>query len=71
MSQRNCVRCGTAYEAIPVNAARSYAPFCSKRCADVDLVHWLKGDYAVDEEGKLGLAPEAEPDIDAEPKPED
>jgi endogenous inhibitor of DNA gyrase (YacG/DUF329 family) len=23
------------------------APFCSKRCADVDLAHWLKGDYAI------------------------
>ena len=23
------------------------APFCSKRCADVDLGHWLKGDYAI------------------------
>ena len=25
----------------------SYRPFCSKRCADVDLGHWLKGNYAV------------------------
>lgn len=24
-----------------------YAPFCSKRCADVDLNHWFNGDYAV------------------------
>ena len=22
-------------------------PFCSKRCADVDLHHWLKGSYSV------------------------
>jgi endogenous inhibitor of DNA gyrase (YacG/DUF329 family) len=22
-------------------------PFCSKRCADLDLAHWLKGDYAI------------------------
>ena len=24
-----------------------YAPFCSKRCADVDLSRWLKGNYAI------------------------
>ncbi|WP_313135833.1 DNA gyrase inhibitor YacG [Paracoccus jeotgali] len=25
----------------------AYRPFCSKRCADVDLAHWLRGDYAI------------------------
>jgi hypothetical protein len=25
----------------------AYRPFCSKRCADVDLNRWLKGIYAV------------------------
>jgi len=24
-----------------------YRPFCSRRCADVDLGKWLSGDYAV------------------------
>lgn len=24
-----------------------YAPFCSKRCADVDLGRWLGGTYAI------------------------
>lgn len=24
-----------------------YRPFCSKRCADVDLHRWLKGSYAI------------------------
>lgn len=24
-----------------------YAPFCSKRCADVDLHRWLNGSYAI------------------------
>lgn len=24
-----------------------YRPFCSKRCADVDLAKWLTGAYAV------------------------
>jgi hypothetical protein len=25
----------------------TYRPFCSKRCADVDLGRWLRGDYAI------------------------
>jgi endogenous inhibitor of DNA gyrase (YacG/DUF329 family) len=24
-----------------------YQPFCSKRCADVDLARWLTGGYAI------------------------
>jgi hypothetical protein len=24
-----------------------YRPFCSKRCADIDLGNWLNGSYAV------------------------
>lgn len=24
-----------------------YAPFCSKRCADIDLHRWLSGSYAI------------------------
>lgn len=28
-------------------AAERYRPFCSKRCADVDLGRWLNGAYAV------------------------
>jgi endogenous inhibitor of DNA gyrase (YacG/DUF329 family) len=27
--------------------AAAYAPFCSKRCADVDLQRWFAGVYAV------------------------
>lgn len=23
------------------------SPFCSRRCADIDLGHWLKGGYAI------------------------
>lgn len=25
----------------------AYRPFCSRRCADVDLARWLRGDYVV------------------------
>jgi endogenous inhibitor of DNA gyrase (YacG/DUF329 family) len=34
-----------------------YAPFCSRRCADVDLYRWLKGSYVIpgrDNEGSAG-----------------
>jgi endogenous inhibitor of DNA gyrase (YacG/DUF329 family) len=24
-----------------------FKPFCSKRCADIDLGRWLKGGYAI------------------------
>lgn len=27
--------------------ARAYRPFCSRRCADLDLAKWLNGAYAV------------------------
>jgi endogenous inhibitor of DNA gyrase (YacG/DUF329 family) len=37
---RTCVIC-----AKPRNPR--YDPFCSKRCADVDLHRWLKGTYVV------------------------
>jgi endogenous inhibitor of DNA gyrase (YacG/DUF329 family) len=35
-----------------------YDPFCSKRCADVDLHRWLKGSYVI-------------PGANAEPEPGD
>ena len=28
-------------------AASAYDPFCSRRCADVDLHRWLKGSYVI------------------------
>lgn len=28
-------------------ATETYRPFCSKRCADVDLGRWLGGTYAI------------------------
>lgn len=28
-------------------AVARYRPFCSKRCADLDLGKWMSGDYAV------------------------
>lgn len=35
-----CPICGKPRE-------RAWRPFCSKRCADVDLGRWFRGSYAV------------------------
>lgn len=40
-------------------AQPDYRPFCSRRCADVDLQRWLTGGYAVPAEET-----EAVPDAD-------
>lgn len=29
---------------------KAYRPFCSKRCADIDLGKWMAGQYAVPSE---------------------
>ncbi|UWQ79515.1 DNA gyrase inhibitor YacG [Leisingera sp. S132] len=29
------------------DSQKSYRPFCSKRCADIDLGKWLTGAYSV------------------------
>ena len=37
---KRCAICGKPVDAV-------FRPFCSKRCADVDLHRWLSGVYAV------------------------
>lgn len=50
----------------PISAARlsdrKYGPFCSARCADVDLGRWLKGSYSI---------PTNEPAMNDDFEPED
>lgn len=41
MSASTCPVCETR------KTVAEYKPFCSKRCADVDLSRWLKGSYAI------------------------
>ena len=41
MSKSKCPVCETK------QAEPAFRPFCSKRCADVDLSRWLKGSYAI------------------------
>lgn len=45
-------------------AVERFRPFCSRRCADVDLNRWLSGVYAVP-------VVEAEDDEAAGPKPDE
>ena len=55
-SARPCPICGR-----PASAERR--PFCSRRCADIDLGRWLKGAYALPGEevpGEADADPEAE-----------
>lgn len=33
-------------------AVLRYRPFCSKRCADIDLAKWFGGEYRVESEEK-------------------
>lgn len=53
---RKCPICGKP-------AAERFRPFCSKRCADVDLHRWFSGRYAVpavEQEEDEGARPEDE-----------
>lgn len=40
LMKRKCPICGKP-------SVEATKPFCSKRCADVDLSRWLKGVYAI------------------------
>jgi endogenous inhibitor of DNA gyrase (YacG/DUF329 family) len=47
----------------------AYRPFCSKRCADLDLARWLTGAYAVPSEDPDDLDAAAEATTQAGRKP--
>jgi endogenous inhibitor of DNA gyrase (YacG/DUF329 family) len=44
---RRCPICGRP-------AIAAHRPFCSRRCADVDLGRWLNGDYRVASDDTAG-----------------
>lgn len=48
---------------------QSFRPFCSKRCADIDLAKWLNGSYAVPSQREDDFESEAETDITKPPQP--
>jgi endogenous inhibitor of DNA gyrase (YacG/DUF329 family) len=43
---------------------KEYRPFCSRRCADLDLAKWLTGAYVIpgDEPVEEDTPPETDPD---------
>lgn len=47
-------------------SAARYAPFCSKRCSDVDLGRWLNEDYAIPVSPEEDEAPAVESDEDSD-----
>ncbi|MGL5363587.1 MAG: DNA gyrase inhibitor YacG [Bosea sp. (in: a-proteobacteria)] len=52
---RPCPNCGKM-------AIQAFRPFCSKRCADVDLNRWLKGAYAIPGASLSEEDPDARPE---------
>ena len=44
----------------PLGDGARYRPFCSSRCADVDLGRWFNGSYAI---------PGPPPEMDEDPPP--
>jgi uncharacterized protein len=54
-TRKACPICGKVTE-------EKFKPFCSKRCADVDLHRWMSGSYAI---------PVVEDDEEDEPREDD
>ncbi|MEL7214051.1 MAG: DNA gyrase inhibitor YacG [Pseudomonadota bacterium] len=46
---------------------QKYRPFCSKRCADLDLAKWLSGSYAIPSEDPEDLE-DAAREVESTPK---
>ena len=53
-SRLRCAMCGKPQD-------EKFKPFCSKRCADLDLGKWLKGSYSLPGDP---VAPDEIPDDD-------
>lgn len=60
-----CPICGKEPEA-------KYRPFCSRRCADIDLGRWLTGSYAIpDDTGEEEDQPSADAaELPQKPRPQ-
>lgn len=48
------------------DADPKYRPFCSRRCADIDLGKWLSGSYAIP---ATATAEDEDDEIEASPPP--
>jgi uncharacterized protein len=60
----SCPVCGRA-------RSEAYRPFCSRRCADVDLHRWLSGGYVIPGRDISGDDGEADDGIVSAPRPND
>ena len=45
--QLSCPTCGARAAAPAALGSKSPRPFCSRRCADIDLGRWFQGRYAI------------------------
>ena len=45
--QLACPTCGAPAAASAAPGGKSPRPFCSRRCADIDLGRWFQGRYAI------------------------
>ena len=45
--QLACPTCGAPAAAPAASGGKSPRPFCSRRCADIDLGRWFQGRYAI------------------------
>jgi endogenous inhibitor of DNA gyrase (YacG/DUF329 family) len=60
MADPKCPICETR------GADPAFKPFCSRRCADIDLGRWLKGGYVVPGGPGGAPAPDGDEDPDAQ-----
>ncbi|MDX8347361.1 DNA gyrase inhibitor YacG [Cognatiyoonia sp. IB215446] len=52
------------------SSEKAFRPFCSKRCADVDLAKWFNGSYAIPPQDQSDVdLPEDQLPEDARDKP--
>lgn len=58
----NCPICGE-------DTVKQFRPFCSKRCADIDLARWLNGSYAVPSQREDDLDNEIQDAVEIKDRP--
>lgn len=71
VTQMTCPICGKPV-AVAADPAASLAPFCSKRCQQIDFFRWNDGRYAIVERlDPARLADSIPDDIDSELLPDE
>ena len=52
MNKKLEIKCPICKKKFEYSSSKS-RPFCSERCRDIDLGHWISGSYSVPSEQKL------------------